>query len=213
MSIVSNVVEGVMKEYMSSYSLEGSILTSILGEIKNGILHDRMDEWKKSVENKLEMLRDIQLDQLSKNQVFANVLFISGQLALKTNKQKIKLLANAVGNTATTDLREERIVILLNCIEKYTISHLRMLFFCQNPRKFISEEPYMGSPITYYHKCFPENNSDLDRIINRDLYLDGMIDTESLSVTVTGKGCLEKRTTALGDDMISFFGIEMDNIT
>ena len=71
----------------------------------------------------------------------------------------------------------------------------------------------MGSPITYYHKCFPENNSDLDRIINRDLYLDGMIDTESLSVTVTGNGCLEKRTTALGDDMISFFGIEMDNIT
>ena len=48
----------------------------------------------------------------------------------------------------------------------------------------------------------------LDRIIAGDLYADGMIDTDSLNTTMTWQGCIAKRTTQLGDEMISFFGIE-----
>lgn len=205
--MISKFLKGTVNGILST-TPQGAVLTSILNEIGNGIFKERIDDWKESIENRLNMLTDIQLDQLIKNQLFATVLLISAQLALKTNECKRELLANAVANSATTNLPEERVVILLNCIEKYTIPHLRLLRFLQCPSEYCKTEYTYASPITIYYDYYPDSDRDLDKIIIRDLYADGMIDTESLNASMTWSGCISKRTTRLGDDMIIFFGID-----
>ena len=137
------------------------------------------------------------------------MLLVSARLALKTNKEKAKLLANAVSNSATTTLAEERIIIMLNSIEKYTIPHLRLLRFLQNPKEYNPKNSYSaGSTMTIYYDYYPNMDKSLDSIVIRDLYADGFIDTDVLNAIVSSSGMVDKHTTKLGDDMIEFFGIE-----
>lgn len=186
-----------------------SILVSAYEEMQSGIYKRRIDEWKEAVEERLGKLENDVVNSLPHNEIFATVLLISAQLALKTNKEKAKLLANAVSNSATTTLPEDKVVILLNSVEKYTIPHLRLLRFLQNPKDYNPKDSYMGgSPMTIYNDYYPNRDKSLDSIIVRDLYADGFINTDSLNANMTGSGMVEKRTTALGDDMIKFFGIE-----
>lgn len=106
-----------------------SILVSIADEVQGGILQERFDDWKESVELRLRMLTDMQLEQLPRNEKFATVLLLSAQYAIKTNKVKRVYLANAVKSAASTELSEDRVIILLGCFERYTIEHLRLLRF------------------------------------------------------------------------------------
>jgi len=208
MSVIESTIKGTIKGVVST--IPGvSLLASIADEIQNGILYDRFEDWKETVESRLQILTDIQIEQLKNNQLFATVLLLSAQLAIKTNKLKRDYLANAVLNSATTTLSEDRVVILLNCMEKYTIEHFRLLRFIFNPRDYNPRESlYMCSPLTIYDDYYPNRSKELDRIIIRDLYADGLSDSDSLSGTMTLQGCLTKRTTPLGDDMIEFFKIE-----
>lgn len=186
-----------------------SILVSAYEELQSGIFKRRMDEWKEAVEERLGKLECDAINSLPNNDLFATVLLISAQLVLKTNKEKAKLLANAVANSATTALSEDRVIILLNCIEKYTIPHLRLLRFLQNPKEYSSKDNYVGgSTMTIYYNYYPNTDKSLDSIVIRDLYADGFICTDSLNAIMTSSGMVEKRTTSLGDDMIEFFSIE-----
>lgn len=186
-----------------------SIVMSAVNEMQTGIYRQRLEEWQRLVEERLSKLENTVVNNLPQNGTFATVMLISAQLSLKTDNIKTALLANAVANSATTNISEERIVILLNCIERYTLSHLRLLRFLQNPKEYNPrEDMLMGSPMTKYNDYYPNRDKSLDNIVIKDLYADGLIDTDSLNTTMTLNGCLSKRTTDLGDNMISFFGIE-----
>lgn len=202
-----SLVTATAKE-VASHLIGGTFLVSLIEEMQNGIYKDKLECWKDGVEQRLDNLEDDVKKGLANNDIFSSVLLISGQMALKTNKDKSVLLANAVANAATTQLSEERIVILLNCIERYTLQHIRLLRFLHNPLDYNPSESLASSPMSVYHKCCPDTDKDLDRIIAGDLYADGMIDTDPLNTTMTWQGCIAKRTTQLGDEMISFFGIE-----
>jgi hypothetical protein len=209
---IANKIEdgfvGTVKGVISTIPA-ASILVSAYEEMQSGIYKRRMDEWKEAVEERLCKLENDVINSLPNNDIFATVLLISAQLALKTNKEKAKLLANAVSNSATTALSEERVIILLNSIEKYTIPHLRLLRFLLNPKEYNPKDSYMGgSTMTIYYDYYPNTDKSLDRIVIRDLYADGFIDTDSLNAMVSSSGMVEKHTTSLGDDMIEFFGIE-----
>lgn len=206
--VLSEMVKGATKVGVSWFVSGGSPLITILDELKSGEYQRRFDDFKDKVEEQITMIKDVQLQQLKDNQLFATVLYIAGQLALKTNETKRQLLANAVVNTHSCTLSEDSVVILLNCFEKYTIRHLRLLRFLQNPKEFQRKDYYMTtSTMRIYYDYYSKDNEELDRIIVRDLYDDGMITTDSLFVTASVDGCLEKKTSRLGDAMINFFGI------
>ena len=208
MSITTDIIKGTAKGVLSTIP-GASILVSIADEIQGGILQERFDDWKESVELRLRMLTDMQLEQLPRNEIFATVLLLSAQYAIKTNKVKRVYLANAVKSAASTELSEDRVVILLGCFERYTIEHLRLLRFLYAPTDYHpNDDIYMGSPISIYDEYYPNRVKDLDGVIIRDLYNDGLINTNSLSGIMTGRGCLEKKTTPLGNDLIHFFGID-----
>lgn len=186
----------------------GTFLNTLIDEMQNGIYKEKLDTWKESVELRLLTLEEKTKKELSYNDIFSSVLLISGQMALKTSKEKSILLANAVANSATTNLPEERIIILLNCIEKYTLQHIRLLRFLHNPSEYNIQEKLYTSPMSIYQECYPNTDKFIDKIIINDLYNDGMINTNALYASITWQGCIEKHTTQLGNDMISFFGIE-----
>lgn len=148
---------------------------------------------------------------MQKNKLFATVFYISGQLAIKTNDEKRKLLANTVVNTASTTLSEHRVVILLNCFEKYTLQHLIMLRFLHNPSEYTTRDFSItgGSPALIYEEHYKESEHDLDRIIIKDFHQDGLSAVDCSHVTMYSDVLL-KKSTELGDDFIMFFDIEKD---
>lgn len=208
MGIVKNALKGTAKGVISTIP-GASLLVCIADEIQNGIFQERFNEWKETVEERLGELENSVIKELPRNDLFATVLLISAQLALKTNKLKTKFLANAVTNSAKTHFPEEHVIILLNCIERYTIQHLRLLRFLHNPKDYSPiENKMMGATMTLYNDIYPNRDKSLDNIIIRELYADGLITTDSLFTMTTSHGMLEKKTTALGDEMIKFFSIE-----
>ena len=175
-----------------------SIIMSAVSEMRTGIFKQRLEDWQRLVDERLSKLENTVVNNLPQNGTFATVMLTSAQLSLKTDKIKSTLL-----------ISEERIVILLNCIERYTLSHLRLLRFLQNPKEYNPKESMsMGSPMTIFNDYYPNRDRSLDNIVIKDLHADGLIDTDSLNSTMTRDGCLSKRTTDLGDNMITFFGIE-----
>lgn len=211
---LSDLVKGTAKVGVTWLIPGSSPLITILDELRTGEYQRRFDDFKDKVDEQFKMIKDVQLQQLKDNQLFATVLYIASQLALKTSETKRRLLANAVVNAHSCTLSEDYVVILLNCFEKYTIKHLSLLQFLQDPKEFQRKEYYMAtSTMQIYSDYYSLNNEELDRIIVRDLYADGMISTDSLFTTATVDGCLEKKTTSLGDAMISFFGINNNLLT
>ena len=208
---ITLLCSGIVKGMFSAFPA-GSFFVSLVNELQNGIFQNRINEWKDAVEEHLGEMEDSLINELSRNDLFATVLLISAQMALKTNQEKRKLLANAVANSATSKLSEERVIILLNCIEKYTLSHLRLLRFLKNPKEYNPRKNLsIGSPMTIYNEYYPNRDRSIDNIIIRDLYLDGLINSDSLNGSMTKDGMLAKRTTELGDDLIEFFNIKKED--
>ena len=206
--VIGDITKGIVKGGASLIP-GSSLFFSIIDELRSGEYKHRIDDLESKVNEQLSMMKNVQLQQLKDNQLFATVLYIAGQLALKTNETKRQLLANAVVNAPSCTLSEDTVVILLNCIEKYTIRHLRILRFLQNPREYQKRDYYgTTSTMQIYYDYYSRDNEALDRIIVNDLYADGMITSDSLFTTATVQGCLEKQTSSLGDAMIEFFGIK-----
>lgn len=203
------MAKGAMKAGVSWLVPGSSPFISILDELRSGEYQRRFEDYQEKVDEQLRMMKDVQLQQLKDNQMFATVMYIAGQLALKTNETKRQLLANAVVNTPSCTLSEDSVVIMLNSIEKYTLRHLRLLRFLQDPKEYKKKEDYYmtTSTMQIYYDYYSNDNEALDRIVVKDLYADGMINTDSLFVSATVDGCFEKKTTLLGDAMIDFFGI------
>ncbi len=207
--VVGDIAKGIVKGGASLIP-GSSLFFSIIDELRSGEYKQRIEDLESKVNEQLNMMKDVQLQQLKDNQLFATVLYIAGQLAMKTNETKRQLLANAVVNSASCTLSEDSVVILLNCIEKYSIRHLRLLRFLQNPKEYKKKDYYLStSTMQIYYDYYSNDNEELDRIIVRDLHADGLTDTDALFAGATVDGCFEKKTTKLGDDMIAFFDIKI----
>lgn len=206
--VLSDLVKGAAKAGASWFVPGSSPFIFILDELRSSEYQRRFDDFKEKVDEQLRMMKDVQLQQLKDNQMFATVMYIAGQLALKTSETKRQFLANAVVNTPSCTLSEDSMVIMLNCIEKYTLRHLRLLRFLQNPKEYKKKDYFMTtSTMQIYYDYYSKDNEALDRIIANDLEADGMITSGSLFGMATIDGCFEKKTTLLGDAMIDFFGI------
>lgn len=205
-----DVIKGVGKVGLAAiFPIAAPLFFSIYEELYNGEYKRRLEDFIEKTEHNFEMLRETVLEHLKENKLFATVLTISGHLAAKTNDEKRTMLANAVANSAETILSEDEVIILLNCFEKYTLGHLCLLRFLQNPDDAPHENDMFVSPMTLYYRCYPERkNEALNNIIIHDLFHDGMISTDSLNTSCTVQGAISKHTTDLGDKMIDFFGIE-----
>ena len=205
MDVIESVVKAVLSEvpYVKFY-------IQAIDSIKGNVLQRRYEQWQEKVGKRLsEISQDVSL-KLGNNDSFATMLIKATELASKTNGKKMDYLANAVKYTAENEIDEDNLIIMLNCIEKYTLSHILILKYLQNPSSFSNGKQYIaGGLFTYFDDYYPDFNKALQSIILKDLFRDGLVNTDT-GGSMTSAGMEAKRTTELGDLFITVFGIEDD---
>ena len=204
---VLDMVEIAGKTVLSAIPIGGALITAVYDAVKGNVLSRRQEEWKKVLEERLSNLEDT-LDNIGNNELFTTALIKTTEIAMRTAKAEKRLyLANAVVNTTSLDLNEEKLIVFLDLLDKYTVSHIKIINFFFKPSRFegvSSSSHIMGSPKTPLFDIYPELNNDLFNKIYNDLYTDGMVNTKDLNCTMTGAGMIAKRTTPLGDEFLNF---------
>ena len=205
MDVIESVVKSVLSEvpYVKFY-------IQAIDSIKGNVLQRRYERWQEKVGKRLsEISQDVSL-KLGNNDSFATMLIKATELASKTNGKKMDYLANAVKYTAENEIDEDNLIIMLNCIEKYTLSHILILKYLQTPSSFSNGKQYIaGGLFTYFDDYYPDFNKALQSIILNDLVRVGLVNTDT-GGSMTSAGMEAKRTTELGDLFITVFGIEDD---
>lgn len=207
--IAQDLVEGVAKAVLSSVPFV-NYFVQVADSVKDNVLQRRYDKWREMVGQRLSELSQDVLSKLGNNENFATILIKTTELAAKTNGKKMEYLANAVKYAAENDIDEDTLIIMLNCIEKYTLSHITLLKYLENPSSYSNGKSYLaGGLLTYFDDYYPDFDKKLQNIILKDLFRDGLTTTD-INGTMTSSGMNIKRTTELGDLFIILFGVEND---
>lgn len=204
-----DVLEVAGKTALSVIPVGGALATAVYDVVKGNILQKRQEKWKGMIENRLSKL-ETTLEDIGENEAFATMLIKTTELAMKTAKEeKLEYLANALLYSIDHSIDEDKLIMFMSYVEKYSVAHIKILNFFNNPEKFdnLNVNSYvMGSPLQPLSKVYPEVVPLKDKCIN-DLYNDGLMTTQSINVTMTVQGMLAKRTTELGDEFLSFLKI------
>lgn len=207
MGKILDIIEITGKTVVSAIPVGGALISATFDSVKNNCLAKRQQEWAKAIEKRIGKL-ECSLDDLGASEQFTSALIKGTEIALKTaNKDKVAFLANAVINSFRQSIEEEKLIIFFDLIDKYTVSHIKIVNFFNNPKKFETTKTasyYIGAPSDLLFLAYPELENPLFNKIYRDLYLDGIVNTESLNVSMTANGMEAKRTTALGDEFLDF---------
>lgn len=203
------------KTALSMIPVGGALITSVWDSIKSNCAQKRLDEWQNVIEERLSKV-DESLENIGTNENFTSAMFQTTELAIKTAENKKRIyLANAVINSLTCPFEESIIMIFFDMIGKYSLWHIKILDYFQNPLKFEiaqkSKSTYMmGGPKTVLYDVYPELR-DKDEYVNRivkELYADGLMNTGGLDVIMTGDGMVASRVTDMGNEFIKFIAEE-----
>lgn len=203
---INDIVEIVGKTALSTIPVGGALVTAVYDTVKGNVLQKRQEKWKSVVEERLSKL-EATLEDISQNDGFATTLIRTTELAMKTSKnEKIELLANSLIYSLKNTIDEDKLIIFLSFVDKYSVSHIKILTFFNEPLKFVTNNFYMGSPSQVLNKVFPEVQQLQNKCV-KDLFNDGLLNTENLNTTMTSSGMVAKRTTILGDEFLKFIGL------
>ena len=203
-----DVVGGVGKAVLAQFPGANFFIKAV-DAIKGNVLQRRFERWQELVNKRLETLDVTVREKLGDNDSFATTLIKATELAAQTNDIKVDYLANAVEYTASHQIEEDDLIILLNQISRYTISHFKILLYFQNPSAYNTkgETILAGSPLLFFYKRYPAFNKSRATLVMNELFRDGLITTNSDS-TASISGINSKKTSELGDLFLSFFGIK-----
>lgn len=185
----------------------GALYSAIWDSVKSKCVEKRFQEWKNKVEDRVRQM-EITMDELGENEKFTTALFQATQSAIQTAETKKRdYLANVVRNSVSCDLEDSVFMIFLDLIHKYTVWHINILLFFENPENFdaVRRSRYsMGSPITLLEEVYPELKAE-QTLVNkmiRELYVDGLLTNENMNTTMTENGMKTSRTTKLGNQFL-----------
>lgn len=160
------------------------------------------------VGEKLEELeaKGLKLSELQNNEAFVSAVMHASQIALRTHQAaKRDALRNAIINVAKGQTPGETLQnVFLNLVDSFTELHLRILEVFQAPAPLPNMS--MGGLSSVLEHGIPElrGNRELYDQLWKDLYSRGLVNTDGLHVTMTGRGLGEKRTTGIGDAFLKF---------
>lgn len=202
-----DTVEIIGKTVLSVIPVGGALATAVYDAVKGNCLARRQEVWRNTLEDRMSRVENT-LEEISNDELFTTALIKSTELAMRTaTQEKMKYLANAAVNSFELDIEEEKLIIFMDLLDKYTISHIKILKFFYDPKQFsgLSSSTYMmGSPTTILFQAYPELDNQMFKKIYNDLYVDGLVNTENLNITMTGSGMVAKRTTVFGDEFLKF---------
>ena len=138
-----DVVKGVSEALINQIPVANFFLTAI-DNVRGNVLQRKFEEWQEMVGNRLSTLEKTVFDNLGNNETFATTLLKTSELAAHSSKKKNEYLANATLFAATNEINEDYLIICLNCMAKYTLSHLLMLHCFHEPSKYIKADNIIG---------------------------------------------------------------------
>lgn len=206
-----DVVKGAFEAALEQVPVV-NFFVSAVGKVKDGCLQRKYESWQEMVGERLATLEDAVFDSLGDNETFATTLLKTTELASKSNEKKMEMLANAVRYAAINDVSDDYIITFLNCIDRYTISHFKLIKYFSNPSEYYKsrDTEYMQiTPMKLYNVTYSTPCSEyrfLDIII-KQLYNDGVFNTEELNTNMTLSGAMSPRITDMGRRFIDFFGL------
>lgn len=213
-----DVIHALAKAGILQIPIAGAPAAEIFALVVTLPFERRRDDWIESIGNGLKKLAErvegFKIEELSQNEVFITTVTHASQAAIRNHqKEKLEALRNAVLNAALPHAPEEDLQLMfLNFIDSFTPWHLVILKFFDNPREWgnkheVKYPSFMtGSPSTILEFSFKElqgkhENYDL---FAKDLFSRGLLSTDSLHTSMTEAGMFAQRTTAIGQQFLSF---------
>jgi hypothetical protein len=201
-----DAAHALAKAGLSMIPVAGGPAVELFQHLVQPPLERRRTEWMEQVGEKLQSLEQngLNLSDLQNNEQFITAVMQASTAAIRTHKtEKLAALRNAVINIATDQGPEETIQhLLLSFIDEFSEMHLRVLAFAHAPK------PPSGISAGGLGHVLEDNIPSLrgqrglyDQLW-KDLYLRGLINTESLHVMMTGNGLGQCRTTDLGKALL-----------
>lgn len=203
-----DLVHAAAKVVLSAVPYIGGPAAELLQHVIQPPLDRRRAEWMKAVGEKLQELEKngLSLEALSENEEFVSAVMHASSMALRTHQQeKLDALRNAVLNVAAGCAPEDALQhMFFRWVDSMSPLHLRILkhFQAPTPQPNIS----MGSLGHVLENAMPElrGKRHIYDQIWKDLHANGLTNTDSLHVTMSGQGLGTKRTSELGDAFIAF---------
>ena len=176
----------------------------------------RLEKWQKDISDTLNELKEkgINLDDLQNNEEFFDILLQAVQIGIRSHQEeKRTALKNAIINSAldkAPDFTKQQ--IFLNYIDVLTVWHINLLILMNDPPAWFQKNKRnvpsssFGSVSHIIEDAYPElrGHKDFLNLLWDDLNHRGLLSNNALSTTMSGNGMLEKRTTGLGREFISF---------
>lgn len=195
----------------------GGVASRVFETVFQSPLARRRDEWIQAIAIRLVILEQegkVNFADLSNNEQFVSTATQAAQAVLRThNKEKREALRNAVLNALTPLAPGETLQqMFIGFVDVFTAWHLRLLHLFDDPQAWLNEHEAstddmgMGSRNHLLVRAYPEleGRRDLYDQIWRDLFLRGLVGTESLHVMMSTTGMLAQITTPLGRQFIAF---------
>lgn len=202
------------KVVASAVPVFGAPVIELMNMLVTPKLQLRRDAWFQELGERVKKLEEegkINYEDLQKDDVFIDISMKATEVALKTHQaEKLNALRNALINTSlnypSIDISLKQIFI--NYIDVFTVWHIKLLELFNNPKKY--EQQFqnisMGSLTQIIEGVYPElkGKSEFYRSICKDLYSKDLINTESVSTTMTSQGLLARRVTGMGYQFLQF---------
>lgn len=197
--------------------IAGAPVTELLNLIVTPPLEKRRAEWFEEIGRHLREVEEhkgIALESLRENNEFIDITTQATQVALRTSQiEKKEALKNAILKAATSEAPDLSLQqMFINYIDSFTVWHIKLLDLFSDPNRWAKRnnhnfhESMMGSLSSILEKAYPElsGRRDFYDQIWKDLYSRGLVNTESLHVTMTGIGLIAKRATSVAEAFIKY---------
>ncbi|MFR9542959.1 MAG: hypothetical protein SNH27_12985 [Rikenellaceae bacterium] len=205
---MSDTADALVQTALEQVPVVG-FFVSAADKVKGAYLQRKYESWQELVNTRLSTLESSVFEQLGENETFSVAFMKATELAASSNQRKMELLANAVKYSAENAVKDDYLIIFLNCIARYTITHLIVLKYFQSPTEPKGVEGLISSsPMELFKKQITNIDKDVVTIAIQDLQRDGLMQQAELNGTMTKGGCLASRTTDMGNSFIDFFGIK-----
>lgn len=221
----ADVAHLVAKAAISAIPTVGGPAAELFASLVTPPLERRLQAWMSEVAEglrELEGQRKVSFEDLQKDEAFIDTLLHASQAAMRTHQQeKRAALRNAVLNSALPNPPDESLrLVFLSLVDQFTVWHLRLLKLFQDPEGWARKHNhdygsiYAGGLSLILESAYPElrGRRDFYDQLWRDLYLRGLVNTDTLHGMTTVSGLMAKRTTDLGDRFLAFIE-EPEDIT
>ncbi|AMR68738.1 hypothetical protein A0T30_13055 [Aquipseudomonas alcaligenes] len=151
---------------------------------------------------------------LQQNEAFITTVAQASILAIRNHQlEKLEALRNAVLNVAAGHCPEDDLrQLFLNFVDGCTVTHIRLLSLMNGPAEWAKlhgvEFPNwtMAGLSDVIEHALPElcGKESLYRVIWRDLYQQGFVNSDGLGSTMSAAGLMARRTTDIGEQLIAF---------